>query len=470
MLKKITLQSLVLLLMLVCVSSTRAQTGYKLQFKFADYANDTLFLGFHFGNQTYFKDTAIYNKSTKSYTFQGKENLKPGVYLIVTPPANDYFQIMMSDSDQQMSLESTVKTPYSTAKLKNAPDNALFFSYMKFIADKRDQVTEAKKDTVNKDRVKDLLAKLDGEVKEFQGEIIKKNPKTTSAKLLKSTVEIDFPKIEDNDPAKNEKMYYYARDHYFDHFDLADPAFVRIPTTFDRVDYYVQKLTPQHPDSIFETVSMLLDRMSPSEETFRFYFIHYLNDYIKSKFVGFDAIHVNLAKKYIETGKTPFLSADSAKLVSQANKLFPLLIGKKAPDVTMFKEDNSKISLYSIKAKYTVFYVWDPDCGHCKKSLPLVVDFIKKWRSKGVEAYFVCSRKPDETSKCWEEVKSRGMEAYINVVDPYMISRYKSLYNVEVTPAMYVLDEDKKIISKGLESNQLDELFNELFKDDKPKN
>ena len=51
---------------------------------------------------------------------------------------------------------------------------------------------------------------------------------------------------------------------------------------------------------------------------------------------------------------------------------------------------------------------------------------------------------------------------WINVTDPYLISRYKSLYNVEVTPAAFVLDKDKKIISKELESKQLDALFENL--------
>ena len=34
-------------------------------------------------------------------------------------------------------------------------------------------------------------------------------------------------------------------------------------------------------------------------------------------------------------------------------------------------------SLHGIDAKYTVLFMWDPDCGHCKKETPKLNDFYK---------------------------------------------------------------------------------------------
>jgi len=30
------------------------------------------------------------------------------------------------------------------------------------------------------------------------------------------------------------------------------------------------------------------------------------------------------------------------------------------------------VSLYSIKAKFTLFAYWDPTCGHCRQEIPVL--------------------------------------------------------------------------------------------------
>lgn len=452
--------------------------GYKIKIKLTDYSRDTLLLGFQMGNQTFLKDTAILDKKTNYYVFEGTEKLKGGVYLIVTPPENDYFQIIVADSDLNLELTCAVADPYQTFKLNNAPDNQLFFGYMRFIAERRKIAEEARRDSTNKEKIKATMERLDKEVKQYQADLIAKNPKSVTALLIRSTIEITPPEYP-KDSLRDLRLYHYFREHYFDNFQLNNDAMLRIPTTFQRLTYYVEKLTPQHPDSITQTLDDLFERMKPSQEMFRYYYVHFLNNYIKAKIVGFDAIYVHLTKKYLESGFAPFIGKeDSAKLVEQANKRFNILIGKQAPDVRMFRPDNSTVNLHGVKSKYTIFYVWDPDCGHCKKSMPALIEFYQKWKSQGVEVFCVCSKPPSETQKCVDAIKNGFSDGtntiklpqdWINATDPYMISRYKTLYNVEVTPAVFVLDKDKKIISKELESKQLDALFENLKEEEKKK-
>lgn len=80
------------------------------------------------------------------------------------------------------------------------------------------------------------------------------------------------------------------------------------------MDYYIDKLTPQHPDSVYESCERILEAMKPAKETFQFYFVQFLNCYAKSNLVGFDAIYVHLAKKYIEPGITDeFIEKENKK-------------------------------------------------------------------------------------------------------------------------------------------------------------
>jgi thiol-disulfide isomerase/thioredoxin len=452
--------------------------GYNIKVRITEFDKDTIFLGYHLGNQTFIRDTAILDKKTGFFTFKDdKKKLEAGVYLIVTPPENSYFQIMVPADEQQFSMTTSTLDFYGKSKFTGSKDNDLFYDYMKFLSKKRGEAEAAgelrKKDSLAGSKKLELL---DKEVKGYQADLIAKNPKSITAMLIKTAVEIEtplFPEIKDKE--KNEyARYVYFKQHCFDNFEMSNPALLRTPVLAQRIDYYLEKLTPQHPDSISESLDHVLDLLQPNKEAFQYYFVQYLNKYIKSNVVGYDAIHVHLTRKYIETGLTDsFIPKENKlKLIDQATKLFPILIGKQAPDIKTFKEDNSTISVSDIKAKYTVLFFFAPDCGHCQKQSPFLVEFLKGAKEKkiDVKVLAVCTYPgPDKMPECWKYAKEKGFGDFINTVDPYMISRYKTLYNVETTPQVYVLDEEKKIRSKSIEAKQLTEVLDHIIEEDNAK-
>ena len=50
----------------------------------------------------------------------------------------------------------------------------------------------------------------------------------------------------------------------------------------------------------------MLEGMKPAPETFKYYLVHFLNEYAKSKVVGYDAMYVHLVDKYYSTGLAPW--------------------------------------------------------------------------------------------------------------------------------------------------------------------
>jgi Domain of unknown function (DUF5106)/AhpC/TSA family/Domain of unknown function (DUF4369) len=475
---KLLLTGIAIFIMRATVLAHAPADGYKIQVRITEFEKDTIYLGYQLGNQTFIRDTAILNKKTGFFTFQnvGKK-LEAGVYLVVTPPDNSYFQIMVPADEQHFSLTTSTLDFYGQAKFTGSKDNDLFYNYMRFLSKKRGEAEAAgelrKRDTTAGNKKLELL---DKEVKAYQNDLIQKNPKSISAMLIKTAIEIEtplFPEITDKE--KNEyARYVYYKMHFFDNFDMGNPALLRTPVLGQRIDSYLDKLTPQHPDSISESLDHVLELVKPCKETFQFYFVQYLNKYIKSNIVGFDAVHVHLTKKYIETGITDsFIPKENKlKLVDQANKLFPILIGKKAPDIKTFREDNTTISVSDVKSKYTVLFFFAPDCGHCQKQSPFLVEFLQKAKAKNIDVKVlaVCTYPgPDKMPECWKYVKEKGFGDFINTVDPYMISRYKTLYNVETTPQVYVLDENKTIRSKGIEAKQLEEVLDHIIQEDNEK-
>ena len=475
-LSQITFIILCLLLINISAKAAGNETGYDIKVKLTSYTNDTLLLGYQLGSQSYIKDTALIDKKTGVYTFKGEKKLEPGIYIIVMRPDNSFFQVVVNEDEQIFSIDTDAKDYYTNAKTKNSNDNRIFTDYMNYLAEKRKQAEE-----INKLRKTDSLsmvkklAVLDEEVKAHQKDLTNKYPKSVTVLLMRAATEVDMPKFEGLDKDKKALAeYYFYKKHYFDNYDMSNLAILRTPVMYPRISNFIDKMTPQHPDSIIESLERIFDLLKPNKPAFQFYFIEYLNKYIKSNVVGYDAIHVYLTKKYIESGYCDdFIAKDNKdKLVENANRLFPILIGKIAPNIRTFQMDSTPITLHSIKAKYTVLFFFAPDCSHCQKQSPFLVDFFKKVKENNwdIKVVTVCTFSgTDKMPECWKYAKEKGFDGFINTIDPYMISRYKTLYNVVTTPQLFILDENKVIRSKSVAADQLTEVFDFIMKEDAEK-
>ena len=190
-----------------------------------------------------------------------------------------------------------------------------------------------------------------------------------------------------------------------------------------------------------------------------------MNEYAKSKIVGFDAVYVHLAENYYAKGKAPWTEEEQlSKIVKNAKTLKPILIGKTAPDITVYNKGGDPISLHKLDVPFTVLFFWDPECGHCKKSMPDMLAFHEKYKAKGVEVFAVCTKTGSGVDKCWETIEEKEMGRWINATDQWLRSRYKTIYDVRTTPQIFILDENKTILSKRIAAEQLEEVMDQLIK------
>lgn len=461
------------------ISANPLDDGYEIKIKLTDFKKDTLLLGYHLGDQMFIKDTAVLDKQTGFFTFKGKDKLQAGIYLLASPP-DMFIQIIVNENEQKFTLATSTKEPYKTVDLKNSEDNNLFFSYMRYISDKTKDA-ETVKSLLKQDSLKafEQLKKLDNEVKSYQETFVKKNTGTVSATLIKTGLEVEVPPYNDikDKEARDLARYYYYKDHYFDNFEMGNPAIFRSPALFQRIDNFIEKYTPQYPDSINQSLDKIFTLLKPNKEAFRYYFIHYFNKYAQTKYVGFDAIYVHLVKKYIETGETQEFITNQEKIIENANKIAPTLIGKKAPEITVFIQDSifneysQKISLYDVKARYTVLFFYRPDCGHCQKQSPDLVAFAQKMKAKNIDVkiFTTCTNsglEKERMAECLKYIQEKGFGDFINTMDPLHISHYGRLYNTYMTPQVFVLDKDKIIRSKSIEAKQLESVIDMLIQEE----
>jgi thiol-disulfide isomerase/thioredoxin len=109
-----------------------------------------------------------------------------------------------------------------------------------------------------------------------------------------------------------------------------------------------------------------------------------------------------------------------------------------------------------------VLFFWAPDCGHCKKAAPFMIEFAQKYKDKGVKVFAVCTAvaktiEEKDGPECWKGVEEKGFtdDLFMNLVDPLLRSKYKTLYDVQSTPQIFILNREHKILMKRIGAEQL---------------
>lgn len=447
-----------------------ANGGYEIKVKIDGYDGKEIFLAYHYGDKQYVKDTVMLNDQGY-FVFEGAEPLEPGFYLVVLPPKNDFFQLLVDDANQKFTARTTAEAPAQHVQVEGSSENELFYSYLAYLAEKRplvgqyqEELEAAKGDEAKIKAINEKIQQVDKDVTAYQQELMVKYPKSYTAAIIRSGQVMDLPEFTGTEEEVQMAKWTYTKEHYFDNIDISDPRMLRTPFLFQRIDNFINKLQVQHPDTLSKAIDYVLEKTKPAPETFKYYLIHFLNQFAASKIVGMDAVYVHLVDKYYAKGLAPWTEEEQLKkIIENANTLRPLLIGKVAPNITVQKKDGTAVSLHDVDAAYTVLYFWRYDCGHCKKSTPVMKEFYDKFKDKGVKIMAVCVKNYQEIEGCWDYIEENGLSDWLHTVDPYYRSRFPEIYDVKSTPQIYVLDRNKEILSKKIDAEQLEELMNHVL-------
>ena len=465
---------LLLLGLLVVNVAFAGGKGYKIKLKVNGIHDTTAYLGYYFADKMFSRDTIRFNHNGEAVA-QGDEALEQGIYLIIFPSMkNTYFEVLMG-KDQDFSIETDTADFLQHMKVKGNKELTAFYEYQKkmieFNKERRElskQYRELKQtDSAKAAEIKKELDAISDKVTDYWDSIIKAYPKTFLATLIAAMKEPKVPdfKVPDDTPNRDSvlqmKRYYYTKNHFFDHFDLSDARLLRTPIYDSKVKYYMEHIVIQDPDTVIKEGHKLIEMASKNKETFRYMVAYMLGYYEETRLMGMDKVFVDIAENYYLNGKADWVT-DSAwlqKVRDRVAKIKPNIIGNKAPNLEMLElYEGGFTSLYKVKADYTVLVFWSPECGHCKKAAPKMVELEKEYRDKGVKVFAVCT---EVKKKPWREfIQKYHTEHFINTIDVYNYSKFRDKYDIYSTPTVYLLDKDKKIIAKRLDLEQLKELLN----------
>jgi hypothetical protein len=475
-----------------------AQSGYDITINIKNYKDTIAYLTFYQFDKTYIKDTCVNIKNGK-IIFKGKKKLDKGIYSLIGQEKSLYFDFFVDDETQKLDLISDASTGIAkNIMATNSTHENDFFNYIKFIGKQNDELETVKQNTkglVKNDSIAAVVSKqriLDKLIQEYEENFLEQKRGKYIAEVINLKIEKtlkEIPKASNGRP-DSLKVYQYYKKHYWDNVNFKDDGTLRNPFFYNKLNKYFDNLVVNHPDSVAVEIDRMMNKTQPENLLGKLLLAHFTYNYQTSKIMGFDKVFVYIVDKYFKTGKANAVYDEGIvkEIIKQGDKIRPLLVGMKAPDLVMinaadrdiiakmgfeaaktseevtklFYGNYAKITsmfnkLHDIKSDYLIVAFWDVDCSHCKVEIPKLLQEYHKLKSENKDITVYCVYTQNEGEKYIKYINDNKLD-WINVYDGVHYNNVIEKYDVYSTPVIYVLDRNKVIKAKRIGVDQLEDI------------
>ena len=456
-------------LLFILFFSATSFAQYDIQGKIKGLSNSEVYLAHYFGyNQQVIKDTVKSNEDGE-FRFKGSETLPKGLYLISFLKSK-YIDVVIEDANFSFSLDTT--DILNTISFRNSDENTAFYTFQR----KMNVLYSAlNKPNLPADRKKSLLSEL----QQFQKQWKLDNKELFVSKLIESSFDPEIPVYNGALKSKSDStkmqiyQYHYYKKHYFDVLDLGDERMVRTPFLQRKLERFFGDLVVQNPDSIAREADLILAKAKNSEV--RRYIIYKIaSTYENNPILGTDGAFVHLAEKYYIGEPALWDTSTVRRMKERIAIIKPLLIGKSFPKMHLTDVTGKEINISSLPFKYTVVFIYDPDCSHCKQETPKLVALSDYFKSKNIG---VIASSIVRDKEAWKKfIAEFKIGSWINGIDIHLnpqsgkeeyYTDFRNTFDVYSTPVVYVLDQNKKIVGKRIPVENIKEFIEYLEKNKK---
>ena len=437
---------------------------YNIQGKIKGLSKSEVYLAHYFGyNQQVIKDTVMANEAGE-FQFKGTGTLPKGLYLISFLKSK-YIDLVVEEPNFSFSLD-TVNILNSIA-FQNSPENSAFYAFQQKM---NELYTAINAPSISKSEKQGLIS----EVQQFQKQWKLANKGLFVEKLIESTFDPEIPVYTGSlkTKADSTKMqiyqYQYYKKHYFDGMDLSDERMVRTPFLQRKLERFFKDLVVQDPDSLSREADLILGKAT-DKEVRRYIIYKIASTYENSPILGTEGAFVHMAEKYY-IGEPALWDTSTVRRMNERIAIIkPLLLGKVFPKMHLTDVAGKEINMATLPYKYTVVFIYDPDCSHCKQETPKLValnDFLKS-KNAGVVASSIVRDK-----LAWKKfITEYKTGSWINGIDVHFNPKtgkeeyytdFRNTFDVYSTPVVYVLDQQKKIVGKRIPVENLQDFIQYL--------
>jgi len=251
----------------------------------------------------------------------------------------------------------------------------------------------------------------------------------------------------------------YVVEHYWDHFDFRDTAYIHLPDITEQATVNYMDLLQRIPqDEALKALEALAGKaaveprmMGHLWEVISRYW-HDPNSPMRN-----EDMFILLCKGVERTPQVEgYLRDRAAYLRTLAEKNRP---GMKAADFVYTLESGKQGRMHDLKAEYTLLFFYNPDCHTCADIKQAMLQSLRLKDMVGSGRMKVLTLYPDEDVALWREHLHEMSDEWINGYDQGQVLTMEQRYDLSAIPSFYLLDKDKKVLLKDADWRQILHFF-----------
>ena len=402
-------------------------------------------------DQNFIADTAVMKNGVAN--FKNENGWPQGLYFMSLPD-NQYIQILLGE-DQKFSMECLASDIINSMKVNGSVENELYYKTAVYESNMNpklqlysDKMQSSTKDSPEYNEAKAMRNKIDEERMAYLEKIASENPGSLFANFKLGG---QNPKLRVDLPTELQVPQY--RKDFWNNVDFSDRRLLHTPMIGNKLKRYMTELTAQNPDSIIASATYLVDKTENYPEYYKVFTNWIVKQFEPTKTTLMDpeAVYVTMVKKYFTLEKAFWADTIQVNaLQGRAHEMAQSLVGGDAPNVISKDQNGKTQDLLSKTADYLVVYMFNPDCEHCQEQTPKLIDFYNK-NKKEVDVMAIAIETTDAE---WKKYVQKLNFPFTTVHDPTNRSIYAKYY-VDITPELYVINKERKIIGKNLKVFQI---------------
>lgn len=234
----------------------------------------------------------------------------------------------------------------------------------------------------------------------------------------------------------------------------------------EKIEEYTKSIEAQPLDAKCEEADFMIKTCQDSLVK-QYVAVKLYAHYMESKLMGSENVVVHIFDRWFSDGTVKMYNdADelAARMFAQINR--PSLIGKTAPGLTLECSDGKTFEIpYKDSKRFSVLFFYDIECPKCRIEVIMLRNILEN-SDYPIDVFAVYAGKDKEG---WQEYFEKELKPecrntrVINMWNPVNDNSLVDNYGLLQTPKMFLLNPEKTIIGRSLDSVALSQMLQEIF-------
>lgn len=425
----------------------QAQKTYTVKVFIDEHPNSQVLLAGFYGDKNSILDTAITDMDG-NLSFVFPEDRPSGMYRLFLTQKN--FADFIFDQED-IELRTGFDAPMDSMKVVKSWSNKVYYDFLRAEQDFNIKL-ELLGPVVsyfpkNDDFYKLSVTKFNLLQKERDDYILKAAAKKPDSYVSKVILFQRTPMLPTN--ISEQEKSEFMRIHFFDKMNFDDPELLRSDVYPNKLIAFLSLFSnrnftqEQLEDSFIKGMAILMSKPFDNKLV-REYVIEYLLKGFER--YGLERVIAHIAETYND--ETQCENEDKSDLQTRLDNYKKLAEGKIAPEIAIPDQNGNLILFSDIKSDYVMVIFWASWCPHCTQMIPEIKKLYDAQKRKKIEVIAISL---DKEIEVWSKYITEQNLSWINSCDTKSWgSKVVTDYNIYATPTIILLDKDRKILSKPI--------------------